>query len=261
MRDIGAGIGYLVKGFGFWGRRPGVMLLGAIPALLAGALLLAAFVALAWNIADLTAWLTGFSAGWPTGLADAIQIAAGVIVFAIAGWLSVILFTAITLTIGDPFYEAINRRVETYYGGCHEVEQSVWQGVKQSIVDGLRLLAVSLPLSVLLFLIGLIPVVGTIVALVLGGLVGGWFLAVEVTSYPFNRRGIRYRQYRAMLAKRRPMAVGFGVGIFLLFLIPLGAVLVMPAAVAGGTLLARDVLGEPVTVPARPHPAVAPGHR
>ena len=39
------------------------------------------------------------------------------------------------------------------------------------------------------------------------------------------------------------MALGFGVAVFLCFLIPLGAILVMPAAVAGATLLSREALG------------------
>jgi CysZ protein len=46
------------------------------------------------------------------------------------------------------------------------------------------------------------------------------------------------------------MALGFGVAVFGCFLIPFGAVLLMPAAVAGGTLLARHALGLPVDDPA-----------
>jgi CysZ protein len=40
--------------------------------------------------------------------------------------------------------------------------------------------------------------------------------------------------------------MGFGVAVFVCFLIPFGAVLVMPAAVAGATLLTRHVHGQPV---------------
>ena len=39
----------------------------------------------------------------------------------------------------------------------------------------------------------------------------------------------------------------FGVAVFVAFLVPLGAVLLTPAAVAGATLLARRALGEPAT--------------
>jgi uncharacterized protein involved in cysteine biosynthesis len=65
---------------------------------------------------------------------------------------------------------------------------------------------------------------------VIGALFGGWFLAVELTGMPFTRRGLRLRDRRRILATRRPMAVGFGAAVFLCFLIPLGAVLIMPAA-------------------------------
>jgi CysZ protein len=41
------------------------------------------------------------------------------------------------------------------------------------------------------------------------------------------------------------MAIGFGAATFICFLIPLGAVLVMPAAVAGATLLARRLFNLP----------------
>jgi CysZ protein len=42
------------------------------------------------------------------------------------------------------------------------------------------------------------------------------------------------------------MALGFGVATFVCFLIPVvGAVLVMPAAVAGATLLSRRLFGLP----------------
>jgi len=56
---------------------------------------------------------------------------------------------------------------------------------------------------------------------------------------------------------QRPVALGFGVAVFCCFLIPLGAVLLMPAAVAGATLLARAVLGDPLTEMAG---SATPGH-
>jgi CysZ protein len=44
--------------------------------------------------------------------------------------------------------------------------------------------------------------------------------------------------------------LGFGVAVFCCFLIPLGAILLMPAAVAGATLLSRTVLGQQIVEPA-----------
>jgi hypothetical protein len=38
--------------------------------------------------------------------------------------------------------------------------------------------------------------------------------------------------------------VGFGTSVFVVFIIPLGTVFAMPGAVAGGTPLARERLGD-----------------
>jgi CysZ protein len=53
------------------------------------------------------------------------------------------------------------------------------------------------------------------------------------------------------------MAVGFGAAVFACFLIPLGAVIIMPAAVAGATMLARRVLEETGSTGAR-EPSASP---
>ena len=53
---------------------------------------------------------------------------------------------------------------------------------------------------------------------------------------------------RPYLRGHRPFALGFGVAVFLSFLIPLGAILLMPAAVAGAALLTRRALGQPIDI-------------
>ena len=70
--------------------------------------------------------------------------------------------------------------------------------------------------------------------------------AVEMTGIPFNRRGLFLTQRRQLLRANRPMALGFGIPVFLLLLIPFAAIVVVPAAVAGSTLLARRVLGQSI---------------
>ena len=77
---------------------------------------------------------------------------------------------------------------------------------------------------------------------VLGALVGGRLLAIELTAYPLARRGIVSRSERiAALRPLRTRTVVFGACVFLTFLLPLGAVVAMPAAMVGATMLARQV--------------------
>lgn len=244
LRRYGTGVRLLGRGLATCLRTPRLLALGLIPAALTAVLFAAAGVVLLVYLGDLAAAVTWFAGGWSPALRSAARFLAGVGILGVAALLAVLTFTAATLLVGDPFYEAISRRVEGEVPD--EVEAGLWRGLGHSLADSVRLL-VWVPLfGVPLFLAGLLPVVGQTVVPVLGATVGGWFLALELTGAPFYRRGLRLADRRRALRAHRAEALGFGTAVFACFLIPGGAVLVMPAAVAGGTLLARRVLGDPV---------------
>jgi CysZ protein len=239
----------LGRGLGLVLRAPRLLGLGLLPALISGLLYAAGLITLIAFLPDVSHGVTWFADGWATAWRDLIRVLAGVAVLGAAVLLGVLTFTAVTLLIGDPFYERISQRVEARYGGVpDEVEVVWWRSLGRSLVDSLRLIGVSLLLGIPLFVLGLVPVVGQIIAPVVGAAVGGWLLAVELTGVPFQHRGKRLRERRAVLRAHRPLALGFGVAVFLCFLIPLGAILLMPAAVAGATLLARKVLNQPIDI-------------
>ena len=62
---------------------------------------------------------------------------------------------------------------------------------------------------------------------------------MELTAIALERRGLGLAERLRLLWRRRLLAIGFGVAVFLLFLIPVGGLLGMPGAVAGDTQLAR----------------------
>lgn len=230
-----------------YGRDPKLVVLGIVPALISGALYLGAFVTLIMFIGDLAQLATWFADDWSSGARTTARVVAAVVILGLGALLGVLSFTAVTLLIGDPFYETISERIEERFGGVPDaVEVPWWRSLRRSLVDSGRLLLVSVGIGVPLFFAGFIPILGQTVIPAVAATVGGWLLAVELVGAPFARRGLRLCDRRAALRAHRPMALGFGVSVFLCFLVPLGAVLVMPAAVAGGTLLARRVLGLPV---------------
>lgn len=131
----------LLRGFGFWRRRPAVMLLGLIPAAIVFIVVLAALVALGLSLPALTDWLTPFADDWDDPWPALVRGAIGAIVFAAAVVLAAVTFTALTLVVGDPFYERIRRAVELELGG--EVPEQ-GAGLWRSILDSGRLIAIGL---------------------------------------------------------------------------------------------------------------------
>jgi CysZ protein len=239
VRRFFSGVGMLLRGFAFWRRRPGVMMLGLIPAAIVSILILAALVALGISLPGFTDWLTPFADEWDDPWPTVLRSAVGAIIFGASVVLAAVTFTAVTLAVGDPFYERIWRAVELELGGeVPEQGMGFWRSVRDSIV----LIAAGFATAIGVALIGFVPLVGAVLAPVLGVLLSGRLLATELSSRAFEARDLDRRARRELFQGHRAQLLGFGVATQLCFMIPLGAIFTMPAAVAGSTLLARSVL-------------------
>ena len=243
------GVRLLGSGLRMWITDPRVMLMGAVPALIVSAAYIAGIAVLASNIDAIAAAVTPFAADWDEGTRTVVRAAAALALLAAALLLVVYTFTTITLAVGSPFYERISRKVEERLGGIDSpVDLSFWRGVGRSILDAARILATTVGIAIVLLALGFIPVVGQTVVPVLGAVAGGWFLALELTGFSFEARGFTGSAKRRALAADRARTLGFGMVTYLVFFVPLAAVVIMPAAVAGGTMLARGAAGAPPAV-------------
>ena len=242
------GPGYLLRGLGLWRTRPRLMLLGVLPALLVAVVVLAALVGLLLTVGDLVAWATPFADDWAEALRGLLRLGLAVVVVLAFVVLASVTFTGLTLAVGDPFYARIWAETERMLGG--EVPGS-GPGFWRSAADGLVLAATGLAVGLGVVVLGLLPVVGAVVGVVLGVLVSGWLLAGELLARPLEARGMDRAARAEVLRRDRGAVLGFGVATQLCFLVPLGAVAVMPAAVAGATMLARDLLDRPGRAPER----------
>jgi len=242
-------MGYLVRGLCLWGTSPRLMLLGALPALVVGLVFAAALVLFATNLDSLAAWITPFADRWDEPLRNGTRFAAGTALVAVTVLLAVYTFVAVTLAVGDPFYERIWRAVEQRMGDTpDDLDEPFWRSAARGLGSGIRLFALTALVGLSLFAVSFIPIVGQTAVPVLGALLGGWFLTLELTGFAFDARGLRLRDRRRMLGARRASTLGFGVLTYLLFLVPFGAIVIMPAAVAGATMLSRDALAARGTV-------------
>jgi CysZ protein len=247
LRELGAGVADLGRGFAVWGTSPRLMLLGAVPAALVGVVFAAALVGLVAALPALTAAVTPFAAHWDPTLREGVRVLAGIALLLLVGVLLVLVFTAVVLTVGDPFYERISRAVEARLGEPpEEVDEPVVAGMLRAAGEGLRLAAAGLLVGLLAFAVGFVPVVGAALALVVGLVLGGRLLVLELTGTPFAARGLRLRDRRRALRRHRMRVLGFGAAVSALFLVPFAPVVLMPAAVAGATVLSRTLLAQPV---------------
>ncbi|WP_344618265.1 EI24 domain-containing protein [Dactylosporangium salmoneum] len=238
------GLKLLGKGFARYGRNPRLLLLGAIPALITCALFAVGWVFLILYIGDIASAVTWFADDWSDGVRQVIRFGAGAGILVVAALISALTFTALTLLIGDPFYEVISEKIEDGLGGTPGAVDLPWyRTLWPNLVDSIRLIALGIALAIPLFLLGFVPIVGQTVVPVLNAIVGGWLLAVELTGIPFNRRGMRLKERRKLLRAHRSMALGFGIPVFLVLLVPVVAIIVVPAAVSGATLMSRRLLG------------------
>ena len=245
-----SGLALLPRGFALVVRRPRNFVLGAIPPAITSVLFVIVIVALVGGMGPIVGWLTPFARGWSEGAQSAVQIAIGVALVGTAVLLMVVTFTALTLAIGGPVYDKISEYVDGEFGEVPTFDEPLARSIGRAVRQSLALIAVSALGALPLFLAGFVPVVGQSVVPVVAAMFGGWLLAIELLGGPFERRGrLTIGERRAAMRTRRLHVWGFAAPTFALLAIPFLAIVVFPAAAAGATLLARELLG--VDEPAR----------
>lgn len=242
MRDLVAGVRCLWSGLRWTARHPRQWLFGLLPALITLLMDVAVVVVLVAYTPDLVTWATPFAAAWDEPWRALTRVAAGIILVGVVLLLAVLAFTAMTLAIGAPFYDKLAEHMDDELGVPPEPSRPVWRNVTAAITEGVLLVAYAGLCGALLFVLGFVPVAGQTVVPVIGACVSGFFLTVELTATAAQRRGMTFRQRFGLLRRQKALAVGFGAPLFLLFLVPVVAVVMMPPAVAGATVLTHERL-------------------
>lgn len=227
------GAALLVRGFGLVVTRRRLFLLGGLPPLITSVVFLALLLTMISNldriIPEYATWIR-------------VLIGIGAVGGSIL--IMVLVFTAITLAIGGPAYEKISELVEKELGDAPEaVDEPVIRSLPRSVGQSITLVLVSLAGAIVFALLALVPVIGQTVIPVLSTIFGSWMLCIELLGTPFQRRGmVTIAERRQAMRQHRVHTLGFAVPTFLLLAVPFLSVLVFPAAAAGGTMLARDLL-------------------
>ncbi len=150
-------------------------------------------------------------------------------------------FTVAGNIIAGPFNDVLSEKVEEMVRGIPSRPSS---GLKKQIADvgrtaleEVKRLAFYLLGALVLLLWNLIPGAGQVLFVVTNGIWTLLFLALEFGDYYLLRHWIRFRIRWSHIWSQRWASLGFGAGAALLLMIPLLNLLLIPAAVTGGTLL------------------------
>ena len=148
-------------------------------------------------------------------------------------------FSIVANLIASPFYGFLAEKIaEQERGlvspatGWHEILMMV----PRSLGRELRKIVYYLPRLTGLLLLTLIPVVNLLASPLLL-LFGVWMMAVQYIDYQADNDQVGFPDMLRWMQTRRALSLGFGAPVYVGLLIPLVNLLVMPAAVAGSTLL------------------------
>lgn len=214
-------------------RAPGLRRYTWLPALVS-LVVVAAGLTVTLTYADrLTAWLSGLLPEWLSFLSAALTPLVYLLALLAGTWL----FALLAVLTAGPFMGDLSLAVERgAFGTGPPQPPSFWSGLASGIARELRKLLYYLPRLLLIFLLTLIPLLNAL-APVLWFVFGAWILAVQFCDYPLENRGRPFRDTVALLKHQRLAALGFGACATVALAIPLVNFLLIPAAVAGGTLL------------------------
>ena len=147
-------------------------------------------------------------------------------------------FTLIANLIASPFNSLLAEKTEALLTGRSLEDngdmKKLLRELPGTLIDELRKIVYAILWSIpFLILAFAIPVVGAAIWF----LFTAWMLAVQYSDFPMGNHGLKFRDMRARLRKRRFLSIGFGAAAAGLTMIPILNFIAMPAAVAGATAM------------------------
>jgi CysZ protein len=225
-----AGAWHVPGAFGFLVRQPRLMPLAALPAAIAAACVGGGLVAGTYAGPAIEAAL----APAPGRVPEAVGV-----LLAISVWIATLtaflaLGLASALLLAAPVLDVLSRQTERLERGL-AVDLS--RGLRWEIAQSLRSALYFLAAAPLVFLIGLVPVVGP----PLGALWAARALSFQLTEPTLVRRGLAFGERRSWHRRWRPESFGFGLIALLVLVVPCANFVLVPALVVGGTRLVLEL--------------------
>lgn len=250
LRAVGSGFRLPFEGVGLLRRNRGLWALSAAPIALTGIALALAAGVLYDNAGILHDWLTSWMPPLEVGAwyqwlwlgpAKAALSVLGVLLFLMASALAFVLAMLAANLVSSPLLDLLAQKVERIEAGAAyssgEGVGAMLREATRSVWGELQRVAFFLGVWAVLAAIGLVPG---------GQLIAGpallaftiVFLPLNFSGYSLDRQQVTFRARRRWVRSELPRMAGFGAAAFAAGLVPGLNLLLIPALVAGGTLLA-----------------------
>lgn len=159
-------------------------------------------------------------------------------IVSLIGLLTLITAYLAAIIVGAPFHDQIGAYIERQKFKDHPEllapDTTILQGVRHSLMEAVKRVGVTLPLFFLTLLLGLIPIIGVPLALLINLLITTTFITLDAFSMPMDRRNRTLREKLRWARGNLGFAVGFGLPLFYL---PCVFFLLPPLAAVSGTLI------------------------
>lgn len=240
MNELGRGLGDVGRGFRFLNAHPRLWSWVMAPAAIT-LVLLGAMIYLVLRIADslvarVTSWL-------PDAIAGAGGWVIWVIVFVALIFGAFLVFVSVAGIVAGPFNEMVSEAVEEQVTGKRGPAFSFGAfttSFARGIGHGLKRVVAAVVGALLLFVLGFVPVIGSIAAFVLGGYFTARGAAYDCYDAILSRRELPYDAKTAYLAERRGRTLGLGAAVAGMLFVPIVNLVALGVGAVGATLAVLD---------------------
>lgn len=238
MKEFFFGFVYPIKTIGFYLKHPKLVLYSIVP-LIINIIIYGTIFILSYNyLTDYSSKITGsgnIDAAWWQELLNILLL---IVLFLLVLVICYLAFVTIGNLITAPFNENISRYTEMIITN-KEIEYNLgfWKDAFLSVkAEGLKIIFY-LSILIPIFLLNLLPVIGSVLSTSLGILFSFFFNALDFLDYPMTRKFYTLRKKINTVTSRKMLSMGFGCCVFFMMFVPIINVLLKPVCVTAGTAL------------------------
>jgi CysZ protein len=234
MRQLATGIHDVGRGLAVLRAHPALWKWVVAPAVVTLLVLVAAIAAIVHLVHPVAAWISE-RLGWVASIAGGVLT---LVVTAVLACVGLLVFTQVAGMIAGPFNEQLSERVESVLTGRPPSPFSLRElahGAALGVVHSARRIAAALVGVALVFVVGLVPVIGAVAAVVLAAWFTATAAAYDCYDAVFGRRAMAYRDKLAYLARHRSRTLGLGLAVAGMLLVPGLNLVALGLGAAGAT--------------------------